>query len=59
MNKNLTEAAVKKRDYSRLEAIDELKARGAKAEKDFRIGGKNPSTEAAVKKLLIADIKSS
>ena len=56
MDPNLTESAVWKHFHSRMMAIDELRKRGAKAGKDFFIGGKSPTTENDLKVLLVKDL---
>ena len=57
MDSNLTEDSVRKRSFSRLMAINELRKRGAKPGKDFFINGRNPTPEKDLKDLLVKDLK--
>ena len=57
MDSNLTEGAVRKRNLSRMMAIEELRRRGARPGKDFFISGKNPTPENELKDLLVKDLR--
>ena len=57
MDSNLTEHDVRKRNFSRMMAIEELRHRGARLGRDFFISGKNPTPENELKDLLVKDLR--
>ena len=57
MDSNLTERDVRKRNFSRMMTIDELRHRGARPGRDFFINGKNPTPENELKDLLVKDLR--